>query len=515
MVAPDAYRSQLYFRRLRLGMGDLAAALNAFGLRQSDADAAVGDLEGSLARDLDSLLLPTIALELAIARRLGLLEGTTPEQRYESFFATGHEWQPWVRSILPRYEFLDHLIGSYVVTTVAAVKEAVERLVRDFGVIRRTFLRSGECALRGVGLAGDADRHGNGRRVLWFRFDRGTTVMYKPTDLGTYRLFEEFVRWLGLDAPHACYLPRVLPRDGYGWMEFVPHLGCRSEGDVRRFFFRSGILLAVAESLNLADGHAGNLVARGCWPVIVDLETLLHNHSAALAGEQPDVLATLIVQRLQGDDQQRWTDAGLMCPPGRQQELFGAVAHDERTDELSVAFGRPSPAPRHLPRLRDEHVPVHAYVDNVVAGYTTGYQIVSERLQSGFGPGAWLLAAARVRPRIIVRPTMYYAYLMRLLEQPEAMISRQGAEAMLRTWLSRTGQYWEWEIHDLLRHDVPYFFQVPDERHLYGWTGDRDENVFPVSAIEYLAAAWRRRSLARRDESVELLQELLPHSCPQ
>ena len=63
------------------------------------------------------------------------------------------------------------------------------------------------------------------------------------------------------------------------------------------------------------------------------------------------------------------------------------------------------------------------------------------------------------------------------------------------------GEYWEWEIHDLLRHDMPSFFQVPDERHLYGWTGDRHENVFPVSAIEYLTAAWRQRSLARRDET--------------
>ena len=125
--------------------------------------------------------------------------------------------------------------------------------------------------------------------------------MYKPTDLTTYRLSEDFVQWLGLDARHACYLPQVLPRGGYGWMEFVPHLGCRSEGDVRKFFLRSGVLLAIAESLNFADGHAGNLVARGSYPVIVDQETLLHNHSVALAGEHPDVLATLIVQRPRRD----------------------------------------------------------------------------------------------------------------------------------------------------------------------------------------------------------------------
>ena len=37
-------------------------------------------------------------------------------------------WQPWVRSILLRYRFLDETIGSYVTTTVAAVQEALERL---------------------------------------------------------------------------------------------------------------------------------------------------------------------------------------------------------------------------------------------------------------------------------------------------------------------------------------------------------------------------------------------------
>src|SRR5438309_1259541 len=89
------------------------------------------------------------------------------------------------------------------------------------------------------------------------------------------------------------------------------------------------------------------------------------------------------------EDFVRWLelDAGLMCSPGRQQEKFGAVADGERTDALSVAFGRLSPhAPRPLPSLCDEHVPVHGYVDEVIAGYATGYQIVSQRLGSGPGP---------------------------------------------------------------------------------------------------------------------------------
>src|SRR5437899_1808556 len=157
MVVPDACRAQLYLRRLTVGLEDLATALSRLGVAERDAHAALEGLARSLARELDSILLPTVALELAIA----------------------------------------------------------------------------------------------------------------PT--------------------RACYLPGVLARDGYGWMEFVPHLGCGDERDVKRFFLRAGVLLAVAESLNLVDGHADNLVARGPHPVIVDLETLLHNHSRSPAGGESGI----------------------------------------------------------------------------------------------------------------------------------------------------------------------------------------------------------------------------------
>jgi lantibiotic modifying enzyme len=513
MVVPDAYRAQLYFRRLRLGMQDVATTLTELGLGPQEVDTSIEGLERTLAAELDSIILPTVAFELAIARQLVLLRGKTPGQRYESFFVSDRGWQPWVRSILLRYRFLDEAIGSYVTTTVAAVQEALERLRRDLGGIRRTLLKSNEHRLIGVGVAEGADRHRDGRRVLWFRFNRGTTVVYKPIDLGTYLLFDRFVRWLDLDAEHACYLPRVLPRDGYGWMEFVPHVGCRSNADIKAFFLRAGILLAAAESLNLADAHAGNLVARGPFPVIVDQEALLHNHSLASAQDQPDIFTTLIVQHLPPEGSPFGVAAGLMCPPVPQLNRFAAVADDERTDTLSVRFGRPSQrGPVHLPRLGNEHVTVHDYVDDVVAGYRTGYEIISDGLRTEQGPAGWPRAAAQVRPRIIVRSTMYYAHLMCLLEQPEILTSRQNAEATLRTQLSQTGKYWEWEIPALLHHDIPYFFHAPGERHLYGSASEREENLFPVSAIEYLKSRWRRRSRTRRDDNCDLLRELLPLS---
>ena len=156
--------------------------------------------------------------------------GATPGERYRSFFATPHGWQPWVRSILPRYGFLDEVIGAYVDMTVAAVREALGRLAADLDDLRRSFLDCGESRLCGVGLAGDGDRHRKGRRVLWFRFERGTTVMYKPTDFRTYRLFHRFVRWLDLDPTRACYLPGVLARTATGGWSSSRTLAAETSG---------------------------------------------------------------------------------------------------------------------------------------------------------------------------------------------------------------------------------------------------------------------------------------------
>ena len=107
---------------------------------------------------------------------------------------------------------------------------------------------------------------------------------------------------------------------------------------------------------------------------------------------------------------------------------------------------------------------------------------------------------------------MYYAHLLCLLEQTEVLTSRQNAEATLRTRLSQTGKYRECEIQALLRHDIPYFFHAPGERHLYGSDSDREENLFPVSAIEHLKNGWRRRSRTRRGQNCAQLRELLPLS---
>ena len=66
-----------------------------------------------------------------------------------------------------------------------------------------------------------------------------------------------------------------MPRDGYGWTEFVNHTGCADAKGHKRFFRRAGAWLALFHWFAGTDMHRENIIADGDHPVPIDLEMLL------------------------------------------------------------------------------------------------------------------------------------------------------------------------------------------------------------------------------------------------
>ncbi|WP_083780218.1 DUF4135 domain-containing protein [Kyrpidia tusciae] len=86
---------------------------------------------------------------------------------------------------------------------------------------------------------------------------------------------QRLLRWLGEKG----FRPElgtvaILEGDGYGWEAFVEARPCPDEEAVRRFYRRTGALLAVAYCINGNDFHFENLIAGGEYPFLVDWETI-------------------------------------------------------------------------------------------------------------------------------------------------------------------------------------------------------------------------------------------------
>ena len=246
--------------------------------RRPDAPLGSANLEAIFLSDLPPQLLTmlsrTLVLELNVARLEGVLDGATPQDRFQSFVECLR--RPEIRlRILREYPVLARQLIIRIDQWVRFVLEFLERLCTDWDVIRHTFGAGKEPGVLEHLQTGAGDRHRMGRSVVISEFSSGLRLVYKPRSMAADIHFQELVKWFNqrgiLPALRAL---EILDRSTYGWVEFVAAGSCDSEPALSRFYERQGAYLALLHLLAATDFHCENVIAAGEDPVLVDLEAM-------------------------------------------------------------------------------------------------------------------------------------------------------------------------------------------------------------------------------------------------
>jgi type 2 lantibiotic biosynthesis protein LanM len=372
---------------------------------------------------------------------------------------------------------LARVFGTAVGQWIEVTAEAISRLARDLDEIRRRF-SSDASPLEGPSCTGasygGSDLHNGGRSVFFFEFRDGLKVVYKPRDVGVDGAWRTLLEWLKqAGAPAAAGYPAVLPRQGYGWCEWIDPAPCRDRDAGAEFYRRSGSLLCLLYVLQATDIHFENVIARGEQPVVVDLETLMHPwfspiffpdgaSEANLAASDrlaESVVATLYLPKWELAARGRLVGLGALNLPDSYR-IPRWRYRNINTDAMSLARQiESSVTASHLPVLDGRPLASHAYGAEIQAGFESMYRFLLEnraRILAHDGP----LAAFRHQPiRALLRPTqLYFLLLKRSLEYPNL------------------GDGASWSLHfDFLARS-------------YDWD-DRDRQWRPVLAAERAALA--------------------------
>ena len=125
---------------------------------------------------------------------------------------------------------------------------------------------------------GNGDTHQYGKSVAEIILCDGSKILYKPHQMKIDERFAELMIWLNsnVDGMLDTLNPNIVCGENYGFAEFIRCKECISEDEVREFYIRCGETLAVLYSLNASDIHYENIISCGKYPVLIDLETLLH-----------------------------------------------------------------------------------------------------------------------------------------------------------------------------------------------------------------------------------------------
>ncbi|RIK58271.1 MAG: type 2 lantipeptide synthetase LanM [Chloroflexi bacterium] len=463
----------------------------------------------------------TLVLELHVARLQGLLQGDTPEARFDSFVERLR--RPDVAlAILAEYPILARQVALCLDQWVTVSLEFLARLCADWDAIRRTFSPGAGPGLLVELTGGAGDTHRGGRSVMIAEFESGFRLVYKPKSLAVDVHFQELLGWLNR---RGCQPPlstlAMLDRGEYGWVEFVARRGCNSGDEVARFYQRHGAYLALLYALNSNDFHYENLIAVGEEPVLIDLETLLQPQfdrldvsRAELAAEKLIVDSVMQVNLLPlrmwssegyaGIDISGLGGAAGQLSPDRLPQLTGsgtdAMRYERRRIELS--------GDSHRPTLRGAEVDAAGYLEEVVAGFARMYRLLMAQRAQLLADDGPLRRFAQDEIRVLLRPTRTYDQLLFESFHPDMLrdalerdrfLDRLWVAVAERGYLARVIQA---ELADLHQGDIPIFTTRPASLDLFGASGAGIADVLVESGLAMVQRRFEQLSEADLERQV-------------
>jgi type 2 lantibiotic biosynthesis protein LanM len=453
-----------------------------------DSSTVVKLLFANFQVELLDILSRTLVLELNVTRLQGLLQGDTPQERFQSFLQRLRQHEIAI-NLLQEYPVLARQLVISINHWVNFSLEFLQHLCHDWDAICTTFSPETDPGILVYVDSNIGDTHRGGRAVLIAKFSSGFRVVYKPRALSVDVHFQQLLEWLNQRGNHPPFRTlKILNRDTYGWVEFIESHSCTTSEEVERFYERQGSYLAVLYAMEATDFHMENIIAAGEHPILVDLESLFHSrieanylnkkseHFVVKTANYSVLGVGILPQRLWENNDSKGVElSGLggeegQLTPSRIQYLTGIGTDEMRVERKQM----PMLGSQNRPTLNCAQVNVLNYKDAIIAGFTSMYQLLIKHRDNLLSEKSPLFFFHEDEVRFIPRFTEEYSLLLDESYHPNLLQNALDRDRFFDLlWLGIEEQphlakiiYAEHD--DLWQGDIPKFTTRPNSRDL--WT---------------------------------------------
>jgi type 2 lantibiotic biosynthesis protein LanM len=499
---------------------------------------ARASLRASLFRTLSDLCAPILYEQFVGS--LNLRAATQPRSnnrtrriRYQAFVANMKSGG--FRRVFEEKPILLRLIATLVRQWVDGSAELLMRLGSDLPSIYSDLLCR-QVISRVVAIdSGQSDPHNAGRSVCILRFEDGARVVYKPKHLHVDAAWHGLVSRLNCSgAPTTLKAMRVLTREGYGWTEFIEHLGCRDTVGCEEYYERAGAWLALLQCFAGSDVHQDNIIAVGEHPVPIDLEMLLQSRIAELTADDPDATAwDVAAAKVAASVMQ----VGLLPSFGRSQKgriiAVGGLGGDPRPESKiewnhtnsdamhPIKRTRLNPVQSNLPHLSGQYARLGDHLLQFIMGFERYARFLSERGHN-FDTRDLFHDFVGLTVRHVARPTRFYYMLLMRLTDPRNMDDgikwsiQADFPSRLCDW-DRIDPLWPLQKAErmaLLSLNIPHFVSTSDDQTIRDPSGElvRLRKPSGLDRARAIVANLDDREISRQVEIIRLHTTLQPRS---
>ncbi|QKG85534.1 type 2 lantipeptide synthetase LanM [Kroppenstedtia pulmonis] len=486
----------------------------------------VQNLLTELANELSSISTRTLVLELNVARVSGRLHGNTSEDRLKYYVDVLLKDKDYLARLLQEYSVLSRLLITRTKFWIRNILDLIGRFGADFNTLEGFFGKGKLGKLARIQIQGIGDSHHEGRSVGILTFASGTKLVYKPRSLEVDLQFNDLIQTIndwGLRYPLKTAV--TFNRGNYGWMEFIKEIECNTPQEIKKFYWRMGSYLAILYTLNAVDFHYENIIAAGEFPIIVDLETLLHNNSrfqsdnTAYQNAQDLIRQSVLsIGLLPGAFWEKGNRKGIdMSGLGGQEGQVHPIKSPVLTDfykDTAHIKGKylTLSLKNNQARYKGRVINSEDFMDDIIIGFTETYQLLKNHKEM---LTTEIKKFANIEVRQILRPTQRYSSLRNISFHPDFLRDGLDREMILhKLWIDYSvyrdlKQVICSEKKDMLLGDIPIFNSKPGQRHLLDSRKKVLYNFFPYSALDASLKKINNLSLVDCEQQVRYIRSAM------
>jgi type 2 lantibiotic biosynthesis protein LanM len=378
--------------------------------------------------------------------------------------------------LIENYPVLNEKLKRTVSNFTNHILQIINRFQIDIQIIIKKFKINKnfeELEISEIDISVGDGHNGEGTAIIYL--SDGTRLIYKPRNIEVTNSYNAFIKWINHSLNVDLQVFKILSRKKYGWLEFVKYEEIDSESDLKEYYFKAGILLAVTLLLGSKDCHSENIIAAGKNPILIDHETIIQPYINTKLLRSWDeehkiphfsVLESALIVNFNTGVPSDWAGYGVT---GQLEtiEIKKKVIHPNTTDSKRVTrFVNRKLIKNNIPRHRGNYVFVDQFGDDFCNGFSMAYDLFLNskgKLKSENSP---IKQFINKKIRYVWRPTFVYFNILKHLENAAYMRSFEEYQSRLFNLLSKAyeGEHMneykfilKYEMTQMLRGDIPIF----------------------------------------------------------
>lgn len=340
-----------------------------------------------LMNQLQKVCLRTLIMEMQVCKMDGKLKGKNEKEEYIYFCENYIDEKGFVKYLFFKYPVLKECVRDCIRFVREYYKNIVEYFEQDKDEINKKIFskRPANKIIKVVNGLGDT--HQRGKQVAQVYLDNGQKLIYKPHSMENEIFYHSILAELEEMTGIKQYYYSIVSYPEHSWCEFVEYESCMSIEQLKDYYRKLGVHLLATYLLGTKDLHCENIIAKGEYPIMVDLEVLIQNRNEEqeFSAEQmierrvqESVLTSGLLPFCMWNREGNGIDVSGMGGKGGQVYPFKIpIVLNPCTSDMKISYEFPlTSTSNNLPTLGEKCFEVSKFVPEIMNGFKCAYEAI-------------------------------------------------------------------------------------------------------------------------------------------